>query len=842
MPRGLVLLFLLMTFSAQAQRGDRRDAPGVEQRDPVPPDKIPPSPPLSPAEALKSFRIQPGFHIDIVASEPLVHDPVALTFGADGRVWVVEMSGYMPNVDGVGEDEPVGKIVVLEDTHGDGHLNRRVVFADRLVLPRALALVRDGLLVAEPPHLWLYEILEGNRAGRRSELARDLGNNYNPQGQANGLMRGLDNWIYCACYPARFRNVDGEWQTGPTIQRGEWGIAQDDFGRLVYNSNEDQFRVDLIPAEYLLRNPNYRSALGINVDPIHDQTVWPVHVTPGVNRGYWKGILRPNGTLAKTTAACAPLIYRGTNFPPQYRDNAFVCEPAGNLIIRDVLVEQEGQFTGRKAYEHEDFLASTDERFRPTSLYNGPDGALYIVDFYHGVLEHRLSLTTYLRRQILTRHLERPLGLGRIYRVYYGENPPVRQTLAGLSSAQLVPKLDSPTGWVRDTAQRLLVERADASVAAALREQTLQSSDPVTQIHSAWTLEGMDQLDLPTVLRLMTAAQPKVRAAAVRLSERFLRGPAASQLVSNLLALARTDKSVEVRRQLAFSLGQAAGAEQDTALLALADRAAGDALTREAMASSLYQREESFLEKLVHQWPQSRPGYAALLESLSQCVVNERNPDQIDHLLRLAAASGQWHQAAILEGMADRVTGAGRRPPKPVFFSVKPAGMLALETNASFSDILAKISPLLGWPGKPGYEPPPFVPPLTPEEQNHFDMGRALFAVTCATCHQVTGLGRPGLAPPLADSEWVIGSDERLARIVLHGAEGPISAAGATFDASMPSWASLNDDQIAAILTFIRRSWENTASPVSAATVAAVRTGAAGRQRPWTAPELNAIP
>jgi mono/diheme cytochrome c family protein/glucose/arabinose dehydrogenase len=839
LPR-LVALTLLLTLPLQAQRGDVKDAPDTAQNDPVPADKIPPSPPLRPEEALKTFKTQPRFHIDLAASEPLVQDPIALTFGPDGRVWVVEMGGYMANVDGTGEDQPVGRIVVLEASQGDGHWDRRVVFADRLVLPRAVALAGGGLLVAEPPHLWFYAIIDGNKAGRRSEVARDLGNNYNPQFQANGLMWGLDNWIYCACYPGRFRNVDGEWQRDPSIQRGEWGISQDDFGRLVYNSNEDQFRIDLIPAEYLLRNPDYRSAFGVDVDPIHDQTVWPIHVTPGVNRGYRKGILRADGTLARTTAACGPVIYRGDNFPPEYRGNAFVCEPAGNLIIRDILVEKEGQFTGHKAYEREDFLASTDERFRPTSLSNGPDGALYITDFYHGVLEHRLSVTTYLRRQIQARQLERPVGLGRIYRVYYSENPPTRETLAGLSSAQLVPKLRSPKGWVQDTAQRLLVERADASVAPALRNQARNSTDPVTQVHSAWTLDGMDQLDLKTLLQLLSAAQPKVRAAAVRLSERFLQGPQAPEVFSHLLALAESDNSVEVQRQLAFSLGQAAGVEDEGAMLALADRAANDSLAREAMASSLYQRELTFLEVLVRRWPQPQPGYGPLLDSLSQCIVNERNTNHIDRLLRLAAASAPWQQEAVLKGMADRVS--ANRHLKPLYFPAEPDGLIALESNASLSDALGRTAPLFGWPGKPGYAAPPPIPQLTAEEQKRFDSGQGLFASTCAACHRVTGLGQPGVAPPLADSEWVMGSEERLARIVLQGAEGPISAAGANFDSSMPSWATFNDDQVAGVLTYIRRSWENTAPPVTPASVAAVRARTAQRQRPWTAPELSTIP
>ncbi|HEY3855157.1 MAG TPA: c-type cytochrome [Verrucomicrobiae bacterium] len=846
MPLKFAALVLLLTVPLWAQQGDVRDAPGTVQKDPIPSDKIPPSPPLFPADALKSFKIQPGFHIDMIASEPLVHDPIALTFAPDGRVWVVEMSGYMPNVDGTGENTPVGKIIYLDDRQKNGIYSHRTVFLDHLVLPRAIALVRDGLLVAEPPHLWFYPIIDGSKPGKRTEIAKDLGNNYNPQGEANGLMRGLDNWIYSACYPIRFRNIDGEWQSGPTTRRGEWGISQDDFGRLIYNSNEDQFRIDLVPAEYLLRNPNYRSALGVNVDPIHDQTVWPVRMNPGVNRGYWKGILRPDGTLAKTTAACGPLIYRGDNFPPEYRGNAFVCEPAGNLIIRDILSETEGQFKGHKAYEHAEFLASTDERFRPTSLYNGPDGALYFTDMYRGVLEDRLSLTTYLRRQIKARNLESPLGLGRIYRVYYGDKPPKRETLADLDSAHLVEKLGSPRGWVQDTAQRLLVERDNESVVPALRTQALESSNPVTQIHSAWTLEGMDRLDLKTVVQLFDSNKPKVRSAAIRLSERFLRGSQAVELVPHLLAMAESDRTPEVQRQLAFTLGQSADAEAERALIALADYASSNPLAREAMVSSLFQRELTFCEALCHRWQKKQPGYAELLVSLAECLVNERNTNHIDRLLQLAAAADGWEQGAILSGLADRVSEARRRgrgrDAKPLFFSAEPAGLIALESNAALSEIVGKISPFIGWPGKPGYVPPPAVPQLTTEEQQRFDVGQGLFASTCAACHQIIGMGQPGIAPPLADSEWVVGPPERLARIVLQGAEGPISAAGVTFDSSMPSWAAFNDVQLASILTYIRRSWENAATPVTSAFIASLRARTAQRQTPWTAPELLAIP
>jgi mono/diheme cytochrome c family protein len=227
------------------------------------------------------------------------------------------------------------------------------------------------------------------------------------------------------------------------------------------------------------------------------------------------------------------------------------------------------------------------------------------------------------------------------------------------------------------------------------------------------------------------------------------------------------------------------------------------------------------------------------LECLAQCIINERQPDHIDRLLLLASTCEPWQQAAVLNAIADRVQ-RGRHPYKAVGFPAAPTGWIALQTNTSFS--LDRIAPLLGWPGKPGYIPPLPAPRLTTEEQERFDLGQKLFSASCAACHRVNGLGQPGVAPPLADSEWVMGSEERLIRIVLQGAEGPITAAGAAFDSSMPSWASFNDGQIAGILTYIRRNWENAAAPVRSASVAAIRSRVSQRQRPWTALELSAIP
>jgi len=832
-----IVLFLVLSVPLQAQRGDVRDALGSQQSDPIPIDKVPPSPILSPEESLKTFKLQPGFHMDVIASEPLVHSPVAMAFGTDGRIWVVEMNGYMPNVDGIGEDQPNGDVVVLESSHNDGHLDKRVVFAEHLVLPRAVALIRNGVLIGEPPHLWFYPITDGDKPGTRTEIARDFGNNYNPQGTANGLMWGLDNWIYSTSYTTRFRNTDDDWKTGPTRRRGQWGISQDDYGRLVFNSNEDQFRIDLVPSEYILRNPDYRHTVGLNVDPIHDQTVWPSRMTPGVNRGYWKKILRPDGTLEKTTSACGPVIYRGDNFPPEFRGNAFVCEPAGNLVMRDILSESNGVMTGHEAYAHEDFLDSTEERFRPVNLYNGPDGALYLVDFHRGVLEHKLSLTSYLRRQIKARGLEQPRDLGRIYRISYGTANPIRPTLEDLSSAQLVEKLDSPNGWIQDTSQRLLIERANPNVITSLKAQTLQASNPITQIHSAWTLDGMDQLDRDTVLNLLGSPHPKVRAAAVRLSEKFLQNTNSVELFKRLLSMAQTDLDPDVQLQMAFTFGQTRQLDGARGLWLIANQSVSNALVREAIISSSYQRESELAEQIIREWNEDQPGRADLLKGFVECIVNSRRTNRIDRILSAVSVAPVWLQVAALDGIDARRAAKVKK----IYFNAEPTGLVKMHENPRFSPQIDKVATIFAWPEQPGYVPPPVVPPLTADEQKIFDIGRNLFSGTCASCHQPTGLGMSGVAPPLVDSEWVLGSEERLCRIILQGAQGPIKAAGTSFDSSMPSWNTLTDVQIAGLMTYIRRDWDQGASPIRAENVKLVREATAKHDGAWTEPELSKI-
>jgi putative membrane-bound dehydrogenase-like protein len=823
--------------------------------------QAPPAPALPPEAALQTFQLQPGFRIELVAAEPLVRDPVAIAFDPDGQLWVVEMRGFMPNIEGLGEQEPLGCVVVLTDTNGDARMDQRRVFLEGLVMPRALALVGGGVLVAEPPRLWFCRDRDGDgRCDEKREVAGDyaveadpkLGPRANPQHAANGLLWALDNWIYSANWTTRLRYAGGEWRREPTIFRGQWGLTQDDCGRLFYNSNEDQLRGDLVPAEYLGRNPHFRHPSGANVQVAPDQRVWPSRVTPGVNRGYRPGVLH-EGRLARFTAACAPLIYRGDNFPEEFHGNAFVAEPAGNLIKRNLLLERDGFITATNASDGVEFLTSTDERFRPVNLAAGPDGALYIVDMYRGIIQHRIYVTPYLRQQIEARDLESPIHVGRIWRVV-PDKAPARQppALSRANTAGLVKLLSHPNGWHRDTAQRLLIERADAAVLPALKKAVSTSHAPLGRLHALWTLAGLERLDSPTLMGALRDPHEKVRAAAVRLSERLLRGPSKGELLPKLLGLT-TDPGVDVRLQLAFTLGNVLEPQAETALLSLLTTDAQHTLIRDAVLSGLGNRELAFLERLLAEpaWKDAKPGRDSTLEGLAECVFESSQSGAIVRLVEMAAAQPQdeeWRRLALLDGIARAAPKSkkGQRPPelKPVALEAEPAALAALGKLGSpaVNERLEKITALITWPGKANGNGKDEAAPLTPEQQARFEAGKELYLLTCASCHQLHGNGQEGLAPPLVGSDWVTGSEQRLVRIVLNGMHGPVRVKGKVFELDMPALAVLEDDQIGALLTYVRREWGHTAAAVESETVKKIREATADRMEGWTEEELLKIP
>ena len=828
----LPLVALLVVAIGCSRPPERPWPPGIQT---VPEN----SPVLSPEEAASTFFLPPGYRLELVAAEPLVSDPVWIDMDADGRLWVVEMRGFMPDNEATNERSPVGRITVLEDTDDDGRADRSRVFLDGLVLPRSVKVLERGVLVVEPPNLWLARDTDGDGRSDAKELVRgDFGRaDGNPEHNANGVLWGLDNWIYTSEHDGHLRVRKGQLEHHRTLSVGQWGLSMDDVGRVFRNWNDDPLRVDLFPARYFLRNPDVVRTRGIYERVSDDTTVWPVRPNPGVNRGYREGTLHENRSLAVFAAAGTPTVFRGDRLPEELRGNVFVTEPAGNLVRRLVVTEDEdGVLRAKNPYERAEFIASTDERFRPVNLYSAPDGTLYVVDMYRGVIQHRQYQSEYLKNYIRGRALDQPVGFGRIYRVVHetthrGPKP----SLSGLAPRALVDTLSHPNGWWRDTAQRLLVERGDTSIAPALKTLVAQAPDGRVRLHALWTLDGLGAIDPPTVEQALGDRSPQVRAAAVRLSERWLGQPGHPLAASVLKQM--DDGSAVVRRQVALSCGELPVAERTAAVTRMIAKHGRDPILVDAAVSGLHGLESAALTSMLSAGEQRADANAVAM--LAAAALRGGRGEDVGTIAAWIADSTRPMslRLALVEGIE-----AALNPSVPVSLSSferapglslprRPSTLLALAQpeQGALGARLARVLPRLDWPGKPRRAAT--ARPLTPDEQQRFETGREVFATTCAACHQNDGRGREGVAPSLAESPWVAGSAGLTARIVLGGKEGTMM---------MPPVA-LSDEQTAAVLTYIRRSWGNTASPVPAALVREARGASTGRTTPWTEEELKAV-
>jgi hypothetical protein len=360
-------------YAYQSSQANRPWPPGVQ---PVPDQSLP----LSPVEALKTFYMAPGYHLELVAAEPLVQDPILINWDPDGRLWVVEMPGFGPNLDAPEPNmDPIGRIVVLEDTNDDGRMDKRTVFADGLVLARALNVLDHGVLVGEPPNVWLMRDTNGDLKMDTKELVtQTYGRREGRVEQnANGFLWAMDNWMHTANADVFLRLKNGKFEVQKTLSRGEWSATQDDAGRVYRNTNSEAVHVDFVPTSYYARHPGLLRTRG-SYDRLDDEMsneVWPVR-SSATNRSYQFGILREDRTLAAFTSVCAPLIYRGDRLPAELHGNVFAAEPAANVVSRFTLKDDGSTLRLSKAYARAEFLSSTDERFRPVFLSDAPDGTM----------------------------------------------------------------------------------------------------------------------------------------------------------------------------------------------------------------------------------------------------------------------------------------------------------------------------------------------------------------------------------------------------------------------------------------------------------------------------------
>lgn len=784
-------------------------------------------PVLAPAAAVKSFAMAPGYAVELVAAEPLVQDPILIEHDGDGRLWVMELPGWAHNLAMENSLEPVNRLVVLDDTNGDGIYDKRTVFADRLVLPRAFKVLIGGcVLIGEPPTLWKACDTDGDsRADSKVKLADGFARLGVLEHGANGLYWGMDNLLVVSEHEwnLAYRSTgpgQGQFVTVPGLRRGQWGVTQDDSGRIYRNVNTDPLFVDNISPDYFARNPDLVRTRGLYENLVDQEktNIWPAHPTFGLNRGYRREVFRGDGTASYYGGVSSPLIYRGNRLPADVRGMAFVADGATNIVhLLRLADDGQGRLRAEDYYPRGEFLASTDVRFRPTALALAPDGSITIADMYRGVSQDGPLQTDYLRDYITKRGLARGVGHGRIYRVVHvgsdGARAP-RPQMSKDSVAALVGHLSHPDGWWRDTAQQHLVQRADAAAVPLLVKLARNAkADWRSRLHALWTLNGMGAMRPDLAGLALRDARPELRAAGLRLAEPWL-AKSDAKLTKAALALAG-DANWQVRVQAAASLGALPEAARTQPMIALLAVHGDDPVLVDAALSGLKGGELPVLMALAGRDDVAPAIRTAVLDGLA-----------------LGFAGGvQGGGNAVAGGRAGgNIPGVARARGGVERFALA-AEPAAISRLAAAGDAPAqKLLALVTWPGRPA---PPALPPRTASEEALFKQGQAIYVEQCAGCHQTEGQGQATVAPPLAGSKRVAASGDVPVRILTNGLEGKIGL-------MPPLGGAMSDAEVAAVLTYVRQSFGNRAAPLPPAAVKEWRLAFAHRTTPWSEKDIDA--
>lgn len=637
--------------------------------------------PTEPGKALETFRVAAGFKIEQVAAEPLVADPIAISFDENGRLYVVEMRGYSEN-----DAENLSRIRLLDDTDGDGRFDKSTIFADGLSWPTAILCSAGGVYVADAPNLFFLKDTDGdNRADVREVVYTGFGKS-NVQGLVNSFLWGLDNRIHGAtsssgasltpgkakpdekaaapldlrgrdfAFDSRTRAIEAE------SGGGQHGASFDRWGRRFVCSNSDHLQLVMFDDRYLARNPYFAApsprasiaADGPQADVFRSSPIepWRIVRTRLRVKGVVPGIVEGGGRAAGYfTGATGVTLYTGNAWPEKFLDYAFVGDVGSNLVHRKLLAPDGVGLIGRRVDEKSEFVASTDIWFRPVQFANAPDGTLYICDMYREVIEHPASLPPPIKKHLdLTSGRDR----GRIYRVVPdGFKQPPLPRLGKATTGELVATLAHANGWHRDTAARLLYERQDRTALDPLEKLAREATLPEGRIRALWALPGLGSLSPDVVLKSLQDPHPRVREQAAKLAEQVV---ADSPAVAEALLAMVSDDDLRVRYQLGFSLGELAGPQRARALAALVRRDPADRWIKLAVQSSLGEGAGALLADLAAdtRFRQTEAGLAWLRDLAAQIGKQQRADDVAALLQTLKSLPAEEKTAvqAIVQGVA----------------------------------------------------------------------------------------------------------------------------------------------------------------------------------------------
>ena len=649
--------------------------------------------PLAPTEALGSFEIVPGYRVEQVAAEPLVADPVAISFDARGRMYVVCMRGYSEQ-----GDEDLGEVRRLDDIDGDGRFDSSAMFAAGLSWPTGIVCYDGGVFVAVAPDILFLKDTNGDGIADERRLVFTGFHRKNVQGLLNSLSWGLDNRIHGATSSSgadvarpgtevvRVGRRDFSFdprsdEFTPTSGGAQHGLSFDDWGRKFVCSNSRHMEMVVLEERYLRRNPKLQSRSAreliaaegaqAEIHRISPVEPWRTVRTRLRVAGQVPGPVESGGRASGYfTSATGVTIYRGDAWPEQDHGVAFVGDVGSNVVHRKRLRPDRVLLKAERADPGREFLASRDIWFRPVQFANAPDGTLYVIDMYREVIEHPLSLPP-----VIKKHLDLTSGRdrGRIYRVVpegFGGSRQVR--LDEATPGELVATLEHPNGWHRDTAARLIYERQDKTVGSTLEALVATSPHPLARMHALYALRGLNVLSAAVVEGALADRSARVVEHAVRLAERFAAG--SPTLRSALYKLAEHDDA-RVRFQLALTLGALEDDERLAPLGRILAQGLDEEWTRLAVESALSRDAETV--------------FGALLLAESTTSSSDAT-EALRRLSRLIGAQGdQEALARWLDAVVDSVK--AETPPPVAAPSATPAGSSsAWERAAGLLQALAR--------------------------------------------------------------------------------------------------------------------------------------------------------
>jgi len=666
--------------------------------------------PLSPAESLKRVQLPPGYRLELIASEPLIHEPSGICWDERGRLFVSELHGY--NLEGQFDIEELNKagkldrevrrvqanerakeaaqvgtygtVKLLSDTDGDGVMDKATVFADRLPPAYGICPARGGIIVACAPDIVFLADQDGDG---KAEIQEKLFTGFAIGALERGINQpqwGLDNWIYFG------RGHGGGKITGPrlttpvNLPSTDFRIKPDGtaiepitggthtFGH-AFTEDGERFTtttslpgryVTPLPWHYLARNPDaaapsteQNAADYTRVFPVAPPHPWRTKRAedPGFSKfyrdRYGAGDSDPGGWF---TSGCGALVYQDVALPPESRGVYFVCEPAQNLVHR-AIIERNGpalRLRRPPGEEAREFLASGDPWFHPIHLAHAPEGAIAIVDMYREIIEDYSAVPRFLQQQY---GLTNGINHGRIWRLTHRDAPTApRADMSRLDHATLAREIGSPHFWRRQTARRLLVERGATNAVPALSQLAREAKETAAVLNALYTLDSLDSMKVEDALAALRHSNAAVRRHGLRFSERWLDQETA--LFEQVL-LQNRDSDPSVLLQVALTLGESRDARVLPALASLAREHGDVQWMPNAILSSLHERCGLVLDELLKS-PDNLGAAKALIEPLCAAIASRKNESELaQSLTRMAAVDVAAIQKLGLRGLQNGFRG-----------------------------------------------------------------------------------------------------------------------------------------------------------------------------------------